>query len=236
MEMMAVEVPRIDFSHCLVRGAGAFLTNEAESSLDARFQQTAFAVSDVFFRLEGSRASRMDQSTEGPECRVEFDHCTCLLGHSLLSMNVPMESPVPQVHFDVEDSIVWITSSADPMIDMTGEKDVDELMNALQWRGFINHIHVNGPWWVISAPFSTVGVFETWNEREWRDNWSDADDRPLDDPLLPESIAGPWSAVMASDLRLQMSEETSPLISGDGRMPVVVWTQGSLPVSFPRVN
>jgi hypothetical protein len=89
---------------------------------------------------------------------------------------------------------------------------------------------------VIDAPFSTVGAFESKNEREWRDYWTDADDRPLNEPLLSSTVSGPWSAVQVPDLRLRMDTETPALISGDGRTPGVEWGQGPLPAGFPRVN
>jgi hypothetical protein len=145
-----------------------------------------------------------------------------------------MEAQAPQVQFDVEDSIVWITASGEPMIDMSGGKEMDEFLNAFEWRGFINHIHVVGPWWVIDAPFSTVGRNRTWNEREWRDYWPDADDRPLEQPLLASDLTGSWSAVQLPDLVLRMSDDVTPLESGDNRTSGVDWSLGRLPAGFPR--
>ncbi len=235
MEMMAADVLRIDLSHSLIRGRGSFLVNHSESSLDARIHETAFAVSEHFLQIEGSSLARMDQRTDGTECRIELDHCTCLLGHNLLNLDAPMESRMPHVRFDVDDCVVAITSPAEPVIAMSGGKEMDELINLLEWRGFINHIRVAGPWWEIDAPFSTVVAYKTWSQREWQNYWPDADDQPLQASLLPESITGAWSAIPASDFVLRMNDEEDSLLSSDGRTPGVDWSQSTTPKAFPRL-
>jgi hypothetical protein len=154
----------IDLEDCFVRGGADFITIAHTRPGRISLRDSAFALQSALLNVAGS----LDMPLAGDAVKLELNHVTALVGDALLRFEVgTLPLYAPQVQATVRDSVL-ASSSAGPLVVMTGNATPQTFLDMLEWNGNRNVFDHFSEFWSILTEEGSSDLaphkFDLWQE------------------------------------------------------------------------
>jgi hypothetical protein len=197
----------IELQDCFVRGGADFITVAHTRPGRVMLRDSAFALQSALLNVTGS----LELPLAGDAITLQMEHVTAVVGDALLRFEVgTLPYYATKVQATVRDSVL-ASSSAGPLVVMTGNATPATFLDMLEWNGNNNVFDRFSEYWSILTDEGSSDLaphrFELWQKR-WQQYASSGGNSIAEKAISPlDSFATIWRN--ASEAKKPSTHETT---------------------------